>query len=165
MEKAKQRLLLDSADAADIEHKGIRGDERAASLANFFRERLPDRFGVDKGEAIDYRDTRTGQLDFIIYDRARCAPIRVGGENLLLPCEALYCVIEVKTIVTQDELNTSYQAAGKVRALQPFKKPFIPSPQDHSEVRRKRDRCLYIIFGYASNLKKIPNGLERNTSV
>jgi Domain of unknown function (DUF6602) len=78
MEKAKQRLLLESADAADFDHNGIRGDERAAPLANLFRERLPDRFGIDKGEAIDYRDTRTGQLDFIIYDRARCAPIRIG---------------------------------------------------------------------------------------
>ena len=152
MEKAKQRLLLESTDAADFGQNGIRGDERAASLANFFRERLPDRFGVEKGEAIDYLDTRTGQLDFVIYDRARCAPIRVGRENLLLPCEALYCVIEVKTRITQDELDTSYKAAGKVRALQPFKKHFIASRQNDSSVRPKGDRCLYVIFGYTSNL-------------
>ncbi len=152
MDKAKQRLLLDSADAADFDHKGIRGDERAASLAKFFRERLPDRFGVDKGEAIDYRDTRTGQLDFVIYDQSRCAPIRVGNENLLLPCEALYCVIEVKTRVTQDELDTSYKAAGKVRTLRPFKKAFIAARQDGSRADGDGDRCLYVIFGYTSNL-------------
>jgi hypothetical protein len=57
--------LLESAEAADFEHNGIRGDEHAASLARFFRERLPDKFGVEKGEAIDYRDTRTGQVDFV----------------------------------------------------------------------------------------------------
>ena len=152
MEKAKQRLLLESAEAADFEQKGIRGDERAASLGNFFRERLPERFGVEKGEAIDYQDTRTGQLDFVIYDQSRCAPIRVGKENLLLPCEALYCVIEVKTRVTQDELDTSDRAAGKVRALQPFKQPFIAARQDGSSADDDRDRCLYVIFGYASNL-------------
>lgn len=93
MEKAKQRLLLESAEAADFRHKGIRGDERAASLADFFRERLPRNLGVAKGEAIDYQDTRTGQLDFVIYDQARCAAIRAGKENLLLPCEALYCAL------------------------------------------------------------------------
>jgi len=142
MEKAKQRLLLESAEAADFEQKGIRGDERAASLANFFRERLSERFGVEKGEAIDYQDTRTGQLDFVIYDQSRCAPIRVGKENLLLPCEALYCVIEVKTRVTQNELDTSYNAAGKVRALQPFKQPFIAARQDGSSADDGRDRCL-----------------------
>ncbi len=152
MKKAKQRLLLESAEAADFEQRGIRGDERAASLRNFFRERLPERFGVEKGEAIDYQDTRTGQLDFVIYDESRCAPIRVGKENVLLPCEALYCVIEVKTRVTQDELDTSYKAAGKVRALQPFKQPFIAARQDGSSGDDGRDRCLYVIFGYASNL-------------
>jgi hypothetical protein len=153
MEKARQRLLLESADAADFNHNGIRGDERAASLCEFFRERLPDRFGVEKGEAIDYRDTRTGQLDIVIYDRARCAPIRTGNENLLLPCEALYCIIEVKTTVTQNELNTSYSAAGKVRALRPFKKPFIAARQEGVSANADEDRCLYVVFGYTSNLK------------
>lgn len=152
MQKAKRRLLLDSADAANFNHKGIRGDERAAGLAEFFRERLPDSFAVGKGEAIDFRDKRTGQLDFIIYDRSRCAPIAVGHENLLLPCEALYCVIEVKSVVTQNELDTSYEAAAKVRGLRPFKKPFIAGRQDGADAEDDRDRCLYVICGYTSNL-------------
>jgi len=152
MEKAKQRLVLEGDDAASFQHKGIRGDERAASLAKFFRDRLPDRFGVDKGEAIDYMDTRTGQLDFVIYDRARCAPVHAGNENLLLPCEALYCVIEVKTIVTQDELDTSYTAAGKVRSLKPFKKAFIAARQDGAGASGDTARCMYVLFGYTSNL-------------
>ena len=152
MDKAKQRILLGSSDASDFEHRGIVGDERAGSLAKFFEERLPDRFGVRKGEAIDYCDTRTGQLDFVIYDKARCAPIRVGNENLLLPCEALYCVVEVKTRITADELNASYSHAGKVWVLQPFKQPFIAARQDGSDAEDRRDRCLYVIFGYSSNL-------------
>jgi hypothetical protein len=152
MDKAQQRLLLDSAEAADFEHKRVRGDERAASFARFFRDRLPERFGVEKGEAIDYRDTRTGQLDFVVFDRSRCGPVRVGSENLLLPCEALYCVIEVKTRITQDELDTALKAAGKVRVLRPFKKPFIAARQDGSSAGDDRDRCLYVIFGYTSNL-------------
>lgn len=152
MVKAKQRLQLESADAADFAHKGIRGDERAASLAQFFREMLPKSFGVGKGEAIDHADARTGQLDLIIYDHARCAPIRAGNENLLLPCEALYCVIEVKTTITQTELNDAYRASGKVRALRPFKLPFIAARRDGAGADDDRVRCLYVIFGYSSNL-------------
>jgi hypothetical protein len=152
MENAKKRLLLESDEAGTFEHKGLLGDERAASLAKFFRERIGDRFDVQKGEAIDYQDTRTGQLDFVIYDRSRCAPIHMGKENLLLPREALYCVIEVKTRVTQDELDTAYSAAGKVRALRPFKKPFVASRQDGASAVDSRDRCLFVIFGYTSNL-------------
>jgi hypothetical protein len=152
MEKAKKRLLLDSDDAADFEHKGIRGDERASAFAEFFRERLPDSFGVEKGEAIDYRDSRTGQLDFVIFDRSRCGPIRVGRESLLLPCEALYAVIEVKSRITQDELDTCLKAAAKIRKLRPFKEPFIAARQDGAAANDERDRCLYVIFGYTSNL-------------
>jgi hypothetical protein len=152
MEKAKKRLLLESDDAADFKHNEIRGNERAASLSELFRERLPDRFGVEKGEAIDFVDARTGQLDFIIYDRARCAPIRAGRENLLLPCEALYCAIEVKTKVTLNELKTSYEAAKKVKALKPFKKTFIAAREGGVGAEDRGDRCLYVVFGYSSDL-------------
>jgi hypothetical protein len=152
MKRAQQQLLLEGALASGFAHKGIIGDERAASLASFFRERLPDRFGVHKGEAIDHRDTRTGQLDFVIYDRSRCAPIQVGNENLLLPCEALYCVIEVKTRITQDELEKAYLSARKVRSLRPFKRPFIAARKKGSDAEDGRSRCLYIVFGYTSNL-------------
>jgi hypothetical protein len=152
MKKAEQRILLESADASDFNHKSIVGDERAASLAKFFQEQLPERFGVQKGEAVDHNDTRTGQLDFVIYDRWHCSPIRVGNENLLLPCEALYCVVEVKTRITQEELNLCYESAGKVRLLEPFGQPFIAARQDGADADDERARCLYIVFGYKSNL-------------
>lgn len=64
MENAKKRLLLESDEAGSFEQKSLRGDERAAALAEFFRERIGDRFEVQKGEAIDCQDARTGQLDF-----------------------------------------------------------------------------------------------------
>src|SRR5436190_17363386 len=95
--KAKEQLLLDARHAEDFQHKGIRGDERAAGLAKFLNEHLPERFSVTKGEVIDYRDERTGQLDLIIYDSHTSAPVTKGEENLLIPAEALYAVIEVKT--------------------------------------------------------------------
>jgi uncharacterized protein DUF6602 len=157
MDKAKQRLLLYSDDAADFEHTGIRGDERASAFAEFFRERVPeervpDKFGVEKGEAIDYHDSRTGQLDFVIFDRSRCGPIRLGHENLLLPCEALYAVIEVKSKITRDELNKCLKAAAKVRKLRPFKERFIAARQPGADANDDRARCLYVIFGYTSNL-------------
>jgi hypothetical protein len=52
---AKREIFLGVSKASSFEHKGIRGDERAGALSNFLRERLPEKFGVGKGEAIDYR--------------------------------------------------------------------------------------------------------------
>jgi hypothetical protein len=160
MAKARKRLLLDSDDAADFEHHGIRGDERAASIAEFFRERLPDKYGVEKGEAIDSRDRRTGQIDFVIYDRAQCAPIRAGRENFLLPSEALYCVVEAKTKITKEELEKSYKAAAKVRRLRPFKKQFVPPREDGASAKDKRARCMYMIVAFSSDIRKDANWLQ-----
>jgi hypothetical protein len=161
MDKARKQLQLDSLKAEDFKHYGIRGDERASSLAEFFREHLPTRYGVERGEATDHRDTRTGRLDLVIYDRASCAPIWTGAENLLLPCEALFCVVEVKTTITQDELNKALVAAGKVRSLRPFKKPFIAARQDGTGSDLDRDRCMYVIFGHTSNLANDSQWLEK----
>jgi hypothetical protein len=158
---AKQELLLGGEKAAAFLHRGIRGDERAAELAKFLRQRLPDRFGVGKGEVIDFSDCRSGQLDLIVYDRAGCAPISVQNENLLLPCEALYAAIEVKSIVTQQELNTSFKAAGKIRNLRPFKTRFVASRKDGDAADGGSHRCMYVIFGYTSDLSNDAEWLQK----
>jgi hypothetical protein len=148
---AEDELRLSSKKAAKFEHNGIRGDERAGGLAEFFRGRLPVSFSVAKGEAIDFRDHRTGQLDLMIFDSAGSAPISSQHENLLLPCEALYVVIESKTTLRKEELVTSYAAAKRVRELAPFKKPFI-GPRTGGAPADDHCRCMYLVFAHESNL-------------
>jgi uncharacterized protein DUF6602 len=161
LQDAKQEVLLGSSKAAAFVHKGIRGDERAASLAKFLRERLPERFGVGKGEVIDYLDHRTGQLDLVVYDKASSSPISTQNENLLLPCEALYMAIEVKTKVTQAELDTSLKAASRLRALRPFKARFVAPRRDGAAADDGNHRCMYVIFGYTSDLGNDSNWLTK----
>jgi len=159
--QAKQELLIDGAKAEAFLHKGIRGDERAAAFSRFLREKLPEKFGVGKGEVIDHLDQRSGQLDVMIYDQASCAPISRQNENVLLPCEALYAVVEVKTTISQKELNTSFLAAGKIRALRPFGATFVAPRQDGLPANDKNHRCMYIIFGYTSDLANDSKWLEK----
>lgn len=151
LQDAEDELRLSSKKAAKFDHRGIRGDERAGGLAKFFRERLPASFSVAKGEAIDFHDHRTGQLDIMIFDSAGSAPVSSQHENLLLPCEALYVVIEGKTKLTKDELITSYAAAKRVRQLAPFKKAFI-GPRIGGAPADDHCRCMYLVFAYESNL-------------
>ena len=152
LDEAAKKLALSSQEAVSFEHRGIRGDERAAALAEFLRTHLPRNFDVKKGEAIDFSDTRTGQLDLVVYDQAGSSPILVGNENILLPCESLYVVIEVKTVLTQDELNGAYRSASKVRCLRPFKTRFVGSRTDGAAADDKNYRCMYIVFAYSTNL-------------
>ena len=68
LSQAGQRLLIDASAAENLEHKGLRGAERAASLREFLSSHLPAVFEVGNGEAIDFRDNRTGELDLFMMD-------------------------------------------------------------------------------------------------
>jgi len=158
---ARQEVLMASSKAGAFQHHGIRGDERAAGLARFLHEHLPKRFGVGKGEVLDYRDARTGQLDIILYDAVGCGPLSVQSENLLLPCEALYAIIEVKSILTGTELDKAYAAAEKVRRLSPFKAQFVARRRTGSSAEADAHRCMYIVFGYTSDLRNDSEWLDK----
>lgn len=152
LDEAARKLALSSQETSAFKHTGIRGDERAATLTTFLREHLPGDFDVAKGEAIDFKDTRTGQLDLVVYDRSGSSPILIGNENILLPCESLYLVIEVKTMLTQNELNKAYASAIRVRSLRPFKKQFVAPRPDGTPADDHNYRCMYLVFAYETNL-------------
>lgn len=151
LKQAAVRLAHDALAAANFKHKGIRGDERANSLREFLDEHLPNVFVTGKGEAIDFRDNRTGQIDFCIYDRATSAPIQSSSENALIPAEALYAVVEVKSVLSLDEIKQCVKAAKKVRSLRPFKKSFSPPVRGNVPTG---SRCLYIVFAFTSNINE-----------
>jgi len=151
LSRAEKRLLIDAASAEGFEHNGLRGAERAAALSDFLRSHLPGVFSVGKGEVIDYRDNRSGEIDLFIYDQASAAPIQDSQENMLIPAEALYAVIEVKSVLSQEGLNTCIKAAKRIRDLRPFKNHFIAPPLNGA-VMNDRCRCPYYVFSYRTNL-------------
>lgn len=151
LKQAEKRVLIDSGRAENFLHRGIRGDERAAALKEFLERHLPGVFAVASGEAIDCHDNRTGELDLFIYDRSTAAPIQTSSEHVLVPAEALYAVIEVKTLLSQDELDKCFSAAALVRRLRPFKLKFRPAAVD-GEKFDNHIRCPYFIFAYETNL-------------
>jgi hypothetical protein len=150
---AEEHLALAAKSAANFQHRTLRGDERAGALNLFLAGHLPQSFSTGKGEVIDYLDTRTGQLDLFIYDSTTASPLLASRENMLLPAEALYAVIEVKSVLSQAELNKCAVAAAKLRDLKPFKKKFSPSPTN-GEAPTDCYRCPYIIFAYTTDLSE-----------
>src|SRR6266478_5859715 len=149
--KAKEQLLLDAKQAEEFKHKGIRGNERAAALATLLRDHLPKKFSVTKGEAIDSRDSRTGELDLIIYDSHTSSPVTRGEEHSLIPAEALYAVIEVKTTLSAEQLGVCYRAAAKIRQLEPSGHRFVPARKEGAPADDE-PRCMYSVFSYFSDL-------------
>lgn len=151
--QAEKRLLLDAQKAENFDHKGLKGNERAAALKGFLEDHLPAIFSVGSGEAIDFRDNRTGELDLFIYDRSTAAPIQNSTESTLIPAKSLYAVIEVKTTLSQNEIDKCFKAAARVRKLKPFKTNFRPAATGGA-VFKNHFRCPYYIFAYHSNLSE-----------
>jgi hypothetical protein len=150
---ARKQLLIDHENARSFENTGIIGDERAAALADFLRSRLPEAFGVAKGEIIDCFDNRTGQIDLFIFDRLAAKPISQQRENALVPCEALYAVIEVKSTFTRKEARRCLSAAARLRQLRPFKEHFVDARTHGARAQEGEHRAMYVVFAYTTDLR------------
>jgi hypothetical protein len=72
---AEAKLIIDAN--SPYEHKGLRGDERAAFLSALLQKHLPDQFAIGKGEAIDCFDNRTGELDLYCASRRVLPTLRL----------------------------------------------------------------------------------------
>lgn len=153
MRAAEDQLLLGFEVAARFDHKGLRGSTREEVVAKFLSEQLPGRFGVSSGEAIDADGNRTGQLDIVIFDRSAVAPLLKRASGDLLPAEALLAVIEVKSTLTQKDLNMAAKAAKRISNLRPFGKGFIAT-RTEGEDFDGRLRCQYSVVAFTSNLSE-----------
>ena len=152
---ARKQLLLDYEKSEGFGHSGIKGDERAEALASFLQTRLPPAFGIATGEAIDRYDSKTGQLDIIIYDRTATQPVHAGRRSQIHPCEAVYAVIEVKSVLNRTHVKTCVTAADKIRRLRPFNAKFVDARKDGAPAAKSDEhRCMFIAFGYATDLAK-----------
>lgn len=78
-----------------------------------------------------------------------------------LPVESLLAVIEVKSLLSEEELKKSYLASKQISSLRPFKKLFTlahseeddnPATPATGQDAPKPLRCLRTIFAYATNL-------------
>jgi hypothetical protein len=152
LEAARKQLLLDYDKSKGFNHSGIRGDERAEALGRFLTSRLPPVFGVSTGEIIDRLDHRSGQLDLVVYDQTVTRAIYAGSKNEVYPCEAVYAVIEVKSIFTRDEAQMCLNAADKLRRLKPFGEKFVDARQNGAPANDSAHRCMYVVFAFASDL-------------
>lgn len=125
-----------------IRHKGEKGRQRENGLATLLREHLPMAYGVATGEIVPYTgDENSPQCDIIIYDQLHY-PILFKSEAVqLVPLEAVYCVIETKTKLTQDELEDADNKFNKISSM--------PRCKSRSKLKKgMRREPLFVVFGY-----------------
>ncbi len=149
---AEDQLWVGFRRASRKKHRGSRGASREDALASFLSERLPARFAVTTGEAIDAGERRSGQLDIVVYDRNLTAPLLAEPSGDLLPAESLLAVVEVKSKLTKSEVAKCVAAAKAISRLRPYSRPFVQQRQGGLPADDGRHRCQYSVVAFESDL-------------
>lgn len=147
-----QGIAADFLKSKSFKHAGTKGSEREIPVQEFFNEHLPSVYQVAKGEAVDLRNRKSPQLDVMIYDQTRNYAF-YSGESQILPAEALLASVEVKSLLTREEIKKSLRAALKLRKLRPFKMN-LSEVRQGGEAADERARYFHTLFAYETDLAK-----------
>jgi hypothetical protein len=128
------RILQGTAQSLDVEfqhltsqitHPGAKGSAREKTLIReLLRKYLPARFGLTRGEIVSSNDEVSAECDAIIYDALESPALYTNEDYQIVPVEAVYAVIEVKSHLDSDELEKTFKNFQKIKRFP--KKAFIP---------------------------------------
>jgi hypothetical protein len=104
--------------SSTIRHKGERGRQRENGLLLFLKENLPEAYGVATGEIVPFRGEEVSpQCDVIIYDKLHMPILGRGAAVQQVPLEAVYGVIECKSLIDAKALKDARAKFDKIRSL------------------------------------------------
>ena len=101
LSRIDEQLLTAKLEAtrASIKHAGEKGRELEFEVRGLLRSILPAEYGLTTGFVVAHTDAGPAlspQLDIVIYDAIRCAPLLKLNTCDVLPLEAVYGYVEVK---------------------------------------------------------------------
>ena len=118
--------------AAFYQHPTGIGDAREDVVREYLQEVLTPRFAVDRGRIFDSEGHLSREFDVIISEAHDVAPVMSLAGRRIVPVEAVYGVLEVKSVLGGDGYDSFIKAVTDLdemrryyRALQPF--PWITS--------------------------------------
>ena len=100
-----------------VSHPGIKGTARENALMKYLRPHIPDKFEFSDGIIIDSFDHQSRQVDVIIHDKITTPFLQDRDLANIIPIESVYAVIEVKSMLSKDELTKCVENIKSVRSL------------------------------------------------
>src|ERR1043166_5819392 len=137
---------------AELEHRGNKGASVEATVREFIRRYLPQRYGVGHGEIIDPEGRRTGQTDVVVTNDNHPFTFTEGSPGLFFR-EGIFALGEVKSVLTSQDLETTIQNARRFRELRP--KPTFGTVMgtNRTDSDRYQNNPGYFLFAFESQLK------------
>jgi hypothetical protein len=164
MKEATEQLAFDFQQATAVDHHGLRGSRREASVAKFLGTRLPRDHAVDtNGISFDAHDMQSRELDILIY-RAGDTPFLLPDDPPLVPSESLLAAVEVKSVLDRDEIRDCLEVAHSIRQLRPFGKRFADARARGQSADDGLPRCLFSIFAFDTDLVPGDDWMQREAA-
>jgi hypothetical protein len=156
MKSISTKMKAEYEESSNLNHGGLKGDSRENTVKNFLEKYLVDKFGITRGEIVSIDGETSKQQDIVIYDSHVC-PVLYNAEDIrVVPVEGTYVVIEVKSLLSDSELENSILNISSVKKLE--KKSFVlqqgPLIQQVTELGKTKNyyNTMGVLFAYRSNL-------------
>jgi len=137
----QRRFLADYDVSSTIRHKGEKGKQREFGLITLLREHLPLAYGVATGEILAHDGTASPQCDIIVYDQLYYPVLGKNDAVQLVPLEAVYAVIEVRSHLNLNALSDSHAKFAAIKRM-----PRRP-PRSRLKKGMQREPC-FVTFGF-----------------
>lgn len=114
-----KRMQVESASIRRdfASHHPSAGGNRENLVSEFLKQHLPGRFHVSSGMVISPDGAFSNQADLIIVDALNNAPLYGGSPSELWPVEAVFALVEVKTVLTPSELADAIAKGRRFKSL------------------------------------------------
>ncbi len=113
-----QKILIDfDRIQPQIDHAGERGRQRELVLRCLLEKYLPKKYSLGTGQVIDIRGNISRQCDIVIFDAFNCPLLLIEDGYQLFPAEAVFGVIEVKSIFNTNTIKECVQNIQSVKSL------------------------------------------------
>ena len=122
-------------------HRPSAGGNREQLLQEMLSSYLPSRFGLDTGLISSSSGQFSNQADLIITDSHWNKPFYPSGPNRIWLVEAVYALVEVKSLLSPTEISDSIAKCRKFKTL--------PRKWSNAKVGKQRD-SLFILWAFES---------------
>lgn len=128
----------------DIQHNPSKGTMREDSLKDALRKIVPVKYEFGSGTVVDAHGVQSRQQDFLLYDAFSSPTFLKKQSSLVLPIESIYAAIEVKSTISNQELEKAVKNFDSLMSLEKNTiNSFIPITGNNS--------IMGLVFAYTSN--------------
>jgi len=113
----QQMLGKLSLNRKALNHPVAKGDATELEWINLLSSYLPTRYRVKKAFIIDHEGSLSDQIDIVVFDRHYSPFLFKQNGQIYIPAESVYCVIEVKSKLTLENIKYASKKVSTVRSL------------------------------------------------